>query len=325
MPVNDKIRKPDYNTIRAKINNIIGNGSATDGWGQIVVASTEVDEGTKVSVNEWGRLRYDIINAYKHVFGTVPITAETSESTTVRYSTTFGPNSTTDAPLTQFDSHANLLIANKFTVHSSQSATFNWPRTSTTWPGSYGNTWNSRIQCLVTASWPTANNARHFFNSGGTINFKPLRTLGSLVNAQNNEWALMMDRIGTRIFGGNVPSSGTSPLDGKNYYRCTSTAQVWTSETGSTPYGSNVFRISARTPGVANNSTGTAASVEFLVEWIDGYIDPGPGGPPYTIDAVDGTFSLDVSHRYATGVLEPPGTGDFVVVQPTITVGTITP
>lgn len=327
MPVNDKIRKPDYNDIRSKISNVIGTGSSNTGWGQAVVASTEVNESTKVTVNEWGRMRYDIINAYKHIYGSTPTTVNPATGNTVRYSNTFVPNTTTDAPVTQYDTYANTIVANRFTVHSSQSATYAWPSTSTTWPGAYGTYWTSKIQCTVTASWPTGTAARHFFNSGGQIRFSSSRTGGSSTS-QNVSWTSILNSAGTRQFGGNNPAAGVSPSDGQNYFRCTSTYQVWSSVFGSSPYGSNNFRISARTPGIGNNTSGSAATVEFLIEWIDNYVDPGqhPSNPqPDTIDSVDGTFSLSVSHLYATGVLEPPGTGNFTVTQPTITVGAITP
>lgn len=324
MPVNDKIRKPDYNDIRAKLANVIETGSGTSGWGQIMVASTDVDESKKVSVNEWGRMRYDIINAYKHIYGTTPTAVSPAEGNTVRYSNTFGPNTTTDAPVTQFDTYANTIIANRFTVHSSQSATYSWPTASTTWPGPYGSIWNTKIQCVVTVSWPTAAAARHFFNSGGLIRFSSSRSGGSAIG-QNTSWTSILSAAGMQSFGGNTPSAGVSPQDGGNYYRCTSTYQTWYSTSGSSPYGANVYRISARTPGIANNTTGTAATVEFLVEWIDNYVDPGPEPSPPPGDQVDGTMSLSVSHLYATGVLEPPGTGNFTVTQPSISIGTIGP
>jgi len=87
---------------------------------------------------------------------------------------------------------------------------------------------------------------------------------------------------------------------------------------------------------VVDNSNGTAATIEFLVEFIDNYVDPGtviqPGEsvprdpadfPPG--DAVDGTFTVSVSHLYATGILEPTGTGSFLVEQPTITLSAVAP
>jgi hypothetical protein len=321
MAVNDIIKEADYNSIRNKIANVVGAGSANSGWGQTVISSA-VGVGNTVSVNEWGRLRFDIINAYKHIFGTTPTTAQPALGNTVRYSNTFGPNNTTDAPVTQYDAYANTIVSNRFTVDPSQSATFSWPVTSTSWPGIYGNFWTAGLQCTATVSWPTAEAARFFFNSGGEIRFAAARVGGSTTQ-QCLAWTSLLSTVGTQAFGANKPGTGTSPANGQNWYRLTNTYQQWYSLASSTPYGGNSYRISARTPAVANNSAGTATTIEFLIEMIDNYIDPGnyPLDTPNTIDAVDGTFSVSVSHLYATGILEPTGTGNFTIVQPSINVG----
>jgi hypothetical protein len=115
MPVNDTIKETDYNSIRNKIVNIIGAGSADSGWGQTLV-STAVAVGNPVTINEWGRLRFDIVNAYKHIFGTTPTTAQPSTGNTIRYSNTFVPDNVSDAPVTQYDTYANTIINNRFTV-----------------------------------------------------------------------------------------------------------------------------------------------------------------------------------------------------------------
>jgi hypothetical protein len=139
-------------------------------------------------------------------------------------------------------------------------------------------------------------------------------------------------------------------MNGQNWYRLTSSFQEWYTTSSSTPYGSNNYKIYARTPSVADNSGGAAASAEFLIEFNDGYVDPGvapgssfPTGTPVGSgtagggvqtatpadfppgDSVDGTFTTSVSYLYATGVLEPPGTGNFTVTQPSITFGGIAP
>lgn len=350
MPVNDKIRVPDYNDIRNKVVNVLGTGSGNSGYGQSV-RSSAVSESSRVTVNEWGNLRWDIINVWRHIYGSNPTIVLPAEGNTVRYDTDFAPsaNMALEAPVTQYDTYANLLIANRFTVHPSQSATFAWTPTSTTWPGLYGNSWNSRIQCTITATWTTAERARHFFNSGGEIRFSASRTGGSSTT-QNTSWTNILFSAGTQAFGAVKPNAGVDPNDGTNYFRCSSTYQVWYSISGSSPYGSNSYRISARTPSVLDNSNGTASTVEFLVEFIDNYVDPGvapgssfPFGTPSGAgtagggvqtatpadfppdDAVDGTFTISASHLYSTGVLEPTGAGNFVVEQPTITLGAIAP
>jgi hypothetical protein len=348
MPVNDKITQADYNSIRAKLASVIGTGSGNSGWGQAMV-STDVNVRSSVTINEWGRLRFDIINAHKHIFGSVPTTSQPRLGNTIRYSNTFVPDNSSDAPITQYDTYANSIISNRFTVHSSQSGTTAAGSMATTWPGVYGADWTARLRGTITVSWPSANAARHFFNSGGELRFASSRSGGSSTQ-QNTAWNSLLTSAGTRTFSATAPGTGTSPMNGQNWYRLTSSFQEWYTISSSTPYGSNNYKIYARTPSVANNSSGAAASAEFLIEFNDGYVDPGvapgssfPTGTPVGSgtagggvqtatpadfppgDSVDGTFTTAVSYLYATGVLEPPGTGNFTVTQPSITFGGIAP
>lgn len=308
MAVNDKISQAEYNSIRTKLINVIGPGSANFGWGQRTVSSP-VAEGNPVTINEWANLGYDIVNAYKHIYGSNPVLASAAEGGTIRYSTTFTP-STSDSPVTQFDTFANTIISNRFIVHSTQSYTTNNGLVSQTWPGTLGTQWNEKIQCIVSVTFTSATQARYFFNSGGLIRFSSTQSGGSGY-AQNTSWQNLLTTVGIVSFGG-----GTS---GTNFYNCTTTPGVSSATTGSTPYSANVFRVSASTPEVANNSAGTAKTVQFLVEWLDSHVGKG-GGP----DRVDGTFSLSVSTLTATGNLIPVSMGSFIVEPPTVTINPIT-
>ena len=63
--VNDKILTADYNSIRDKIVAVLGNGSGNFGYGQQArIQSTAVSADSRVTVNEWANLRFDVINAY---------------------------------------------------------------------------------------------------------------------------------------------------------------------------------------------------------------------------------------------------------------------
>jgi hypothetical protein len=188
----------------------------------------------------------------------------------------------------------------------------------------------------VTVSFSSANNARAFFNSGGELRFTSSRSGGtaSPTNTanvgwrQNESWTNFLATVNP-VFGGNKPGTGVDPNNGANFYRLSSTFGQFYSATASSPYGANSFRVSARTPSVADNSTGTASSIEFYFEWIDAYTNPVPGGglpassfPPG--DGVDGTISLSCTTLEATGVLVPAGTGNFTVQSPSVTIGAIT-
>jgi hypothetical protein len=309
MTVNSIIREADYNNIRNKLIAIIGSGSGNSGWGQPIVSSAVV-EGNRVSINDWGRLRFDLINAWTHIYGSAPSAVQVFEGNTIR-------SSVVDAPYTTYDSITDTIIANRFTVHSSQSAIEAGAAATRT------ASWSTTVSCTVSVSFPSATAARYFFNSGGQIRIASSRSGGAVV-AQNTSWTAILDSAGTQSFGGNNPGTGTSPNNGQNWYRLTNSYQQWFIASGSSPYGANNYRIFARCP-VPDNSAGTASSAEFLVQFTDGYFDPGPNVPenPAPGDLVDGTLSVSVSSLYATGILVPSGTGNFTVTRPTITVGVI--
>ena len=321
MAVNDKIFKADYNNIRNKVVGVLGvTTSGNSGYGQ-PVRSAAVSESDKVTINEWGNLYYDIVNCYVHQTGAAPGSPSSAvENATIAYRST--------QPNYQYDDYANVIVANKFTVAGSQSFTTAYGTTSQTWPGIYGSYWNTLIQCTITATWPTAAAARYFFNSGGEIRFSSSLT-GSTANAQTIGWSSLLTAAGTKAFGGNKPGTGTSPSDNTNFYRLTNAYSIWTSSTGSGAYTSNIWRIQARS-NVLNNTAGGATQIEFLVQWVDGYIDydigrsgPGQFTPPG--DEVYGTVNLSVSTLAAIGTLVPSGAGAFAVTQPTITLGGIAP
>jgi hypothetical protein len=342
MPVNDIITQAEYNNIRNKVVGVLGTGSGNSGYGQ-PLNSSAVALGTRVTINEYANLRFDIINAWVHQAGSAPTTVTVAEGNTIRFSAV-------DAPVTTYDALANTLIANRFNVGAGQSAVAvpaSSPR-SRTYTGVGADFWNASISCTIDVQWPSANAARFFFNSGGQIRITSSRSGGS-ATTQNTQWTSILSSAGTQSFGGNNPGTGTSPMDGQNWYRLTNSFQTYYTLAGSSPYGSNSYNLQARVTDTANNSGGAAANSQFRVLLIDNYVDPGvaagstffpgfvppsPGGggsgqqtatpadfPPD--DKVDGIFTIAASLVFATGVLVPSGFGNFTVTQPTVTFGTI--
>jgi hypothetical protein len=320
MPVNDTITQAEYNNIRNKVIGVLGTGAGNTGYGQNLNSSA-VALGNRVTINEYANLRLDIINAWVHQAGSAPTAVSVAVGNTVRFSAV-------DSPITTYDTLADTLITNRFNLGAGQSA-IAVPASSPvsrTWTGTGGDYWTSSISCTIDVQWPSANQARFFFNSGGQIRITSTRSGGSLGTSQNTSWTNILNSAGTQSFGGNNPGTGTSPLDGQNWYRLTNSFQQYYILSGSSPYGSNSYRLSARATDTANNSSGAAANSQFLVQFVDNYVDPGNSGlgdSPDTIDAVDGTFSIAVSLVYATGVLVPSGFGNFTVTQPTVTFGPI--
>lgn len=212
---------------------------------------------------------------------------------------------------------------NRFRLHSSRSILANKGGASIDFPGGLGTSWNSTLSTTITVTFTTATQARYFFNSGGEIRFSTSRS-GGTATSQNQSWTNILNNASAAVpsFGAIKPATGLTPSNGQNFYRLSGSYTVWYTISGSSPYGSNTFRISARCPGVTNNSTGTARTIEFLLEYVDSYTDPGPGGPPFTDDLVNGTFNVAVTTLEATGALTPPALGTVTVETPTVTYGT---
>lgn len=305
------ISQAEYNTIRNKVISVLGTGSGNSGYGQTVL-STAVVEGNTVSINEWGKLKYDISNAWTHLYGTAPTLSA------VYLGNTIIGNAFT-SPYGQYDTYANVLVSNRMnSPGAGQYITRSAPPSPRTevWNTGYGSPWVSRLSALISVSWSTSDAARYFFNSGGEIRFTSGRTGGS-GTPQNNAWTQILTNAGMVRFGGAYPG----PLSGSgiNFYTLTSAFQTYFSVDTSSPYSANVFRISARTPGVTNTNGG-ASAMEFLVEWIDNHIGTS-GGP----DAADGTVNLYATTLEATGILQPSGTGNFTIEGPVISMGAVIP
>jgi hypothetical protein len=290
MPANDKILVTDYNSIRNKVVGVLGTGSGSSGYGQ-VVSSSAVSLSSRITVNEYAALRNDIINAYRHIFGVTPNLNQPVEGNTVRFipigtiTTEFGVAefgesefnletlADADSPFPQYAFIADDIVANRFTIHPSRSKTESkGSQSRSDWTGGF---WNNRLSCTITVSFTTATQARYFFNSGGQIRFESSRSGGNTSRSQNISWSSLLSAAGVQRFGGQLPTTGFSPMNGQNFYRLTNSYQTWYTISASSPYTNNVYRIQARS-NVTNNSSGTASSVDFLVEWIDGYVDPGP-------------------------------------------------
>ena len=319
--VNSKILKIDYNTIRDKVVAVLGSGSGNIGWGQQArIQSTAVGDDSKVTINEWANLRYDVINAYKHIFGSNPTTAVVSEGQTIRYTSSFTPDTgTLDVPQLQYDTWADTISTNRFTVAAGESATTGVISSSRT------SSWSSQCQCTIQVYWTNANDARYWFNSGGQIRISASRSGGG-AQPQNTSWTSLLSSAGTRSFGAAVPGIGTTPNDGTNWYRTNNSFQTYYTATASSPYGSNNYQLQARCVDQPSNSSGAAFQLEIRVLFTDGYVDPGQyplnPSPDYT-DVVDGTLTVNASSLYATGIMVP-SSQIFTVTPPIIAVSAVT-
>jgi len=291
-----RIHSLDYNSIRNKAVQILGNGSGTSGYGQLL-SSSPVAPGNIITAAQWQDLRNDVINIKLHQEGNVPTLSQVVQGTAIIFGES-QPNREFDRILDQsFSARFNIGIGRSIVSSAiSQSRT---------------GSWSVQSQCVATATFNSADSARFFFNSGGKLRFTSTRT-GGTTSAQNNAWTNVLGAAGTQQFTGN-------PADVENFYSLTDSYKIIYNRSLSTPYSSNFYRIESKS-NVSNNSTGTATVLDFRITWRDNYVDPFPAAPPP--DLVDGTLTIVIEEFKATGSLIP--SGFFTIASPTYSITSIT-
>ena len=299
MPVGDKIRTVDYNSVQTKVANILGTGSASLGYGQ-PVQSSQVTTSDKVSVNEWGTLRNDIINIYRHQNNTIPNTTilpETVVDASIRYNTG-------DAPVTVWDTLATTLQNNR--VNALPIGRFG--TTLTAAGAAQTVSWNATAQVDITFEWNSTTEARHFFNSGGRLRIASGFT-PSLGTSQNTAWQTLISTVGTREWGGFFPDTSTSGTDGRNWHKSDSTFRQFYTATASSPYGSNTYSLLAR-------KSNEYVYIRILL--TDAYTDPPAGDPdnPPPGDLVQGDLNVNTSITYPTGAMTGLGLTSWAEYRP---------
>jgi hypothetical protein len=307
LPVaNALVRIAEYNVLRTQVSNILGPGTGTSGYGQIL-NSIQIPAGRLVSAADWERLKFDILSILLHQEGVTPNLITMLEGRVISAATSEAPAVYTAAAVN--------IGTNKFNLAAGQFVTESRGTISRTWDSttSPATSWRVSISTTTTVSFNTADEARFFFNSGSKIRFSSSRT-GGTDSAQNSSWTSLLNTAGTQSFGANVPEA-------VNFYTLTNVDQFWYTVSASSPYTTNRFRIAARC-NITNNTNGGATSITFTATWEDRYNDPGPPAPG---DLVNGTIDLFVSQTRASGGLYPNLTpGSFSIASPTYSLGTIT-
>jgi hypothetical protein len=294
-----------YNNIRSNAEQILGTGSGSSGYGQ-VLTSPIVADGNIITAAQWQSLRNDIISIRLHQDGNIPTITDIVKGTPIR----FGP----EHPNTQWISILDQAFSNRFNIGIGRSILTAPPNSSTSRTGS----WSTQSQCTLTVTFDTSEQARFFFNSGGKIRFTSTRT-GGAPTAQNNAWSNILNTVGTYEFTGNTSTA-------ENFYTLTTSYRTVLNRTLTTPYSANFYRIEAKAN--VNNSTGIARILDFRITWRDAYIDPDIlAGRPSDLavppgDVVDGTLSIVVEELKAFGNLTP--SGSFNISSPIYDITSIT-
>lgn len=295
MTTGSEITAAGLKTIQDKAELLLGVGVASRGYGQTVL-SADYSPGTIITKAQWDALRFDIVNIRLHQDGSIPAIVQVNTGDLI----TFGPGS----PNSSYNALLETAIANRFNLGPGQSAA------STIDTKTYTSGWSTSASTVLTATFANANQARYFFNSGGKIRITSSR-VGGTSTVQNSYWTSLLNSLGTKEFGAVTPDSAV------NFYTLTNSYQTFFQSFSTYVYASNSYRLEAKC-NVANNSSGTATSIDIRVSLNDAYVDLGLPPPG---DLVDGTLTIGFEELKAAGAMAPEGS--FSITSPTYSVSAI--
>lgn len=294
--VGNDILSTDINALQTKASEVLGPGSGTYGYGQSL-NSSPVSSGQQIAKSDFDAIRFDIVNILVHQTGSTPSAALAQNNIPVRAGA--------GDPINNYDSLLITARSNRFNVEASQQ-TLSAIATKT-----YSSAWSTSAEAVLTLTFSTATQARYFFNSGGKIRMRAERT-GGTSSQQNNAWTNLLDSVGDQTFG----ADNDSPI---GFYELTNSYETFYTLSASTPYSANNYTLSAKC-NVANNSTGTATTVDIKIALNDTYVDAGPPAPG---DSVDGNLEFVTEELKASGILQPT-LASWVMASPTYSMSNIT-
>jgi len=258
----------DYNgfvstNVGANINNVWGTGSGDAGWGQTAL-STVSAAGT-VTATQWAGLVNNLSS-----MGT-----QTSTSITARSAPTVG---NTINILSALATDLTNCTTNRGNAAASGT-------TSTTWTGNTAKTaattaagggWT--ITFTHTVTFPSADQARYFWNAGGLIKLSMSKT--STGTDKDPDWNAFVGTVGTLYLSGRI-NSAAQTIAGQSY-------------TGFTRIGgTGTPSIQPTTTGWYNLTAGAGATTMFKLY---------EGVSPYTSDYIQITAAKDAGSTAVTFV-----------------------
>lgn len=269
----DKVSASSYNNIRNTFINYLSTGSGQIGYGQ-TPASSAKSVGQKITQADWAALSTDISKMAAHQGTTVTLPSFTSGT------------KISAAKANDLQTAANAVVQ-PGVIYNLAAGQFSDELLVPLGESQRTANWNATVRHFFTVTFADANQARYFFNSGGTIRITPTFSK-SVADAINNDWDTLVNGIGTVVFsytGTGVTGSGTG--SGIGFYDLTNGAQqIFTR--GATTYTVNDYTINAYC-NAANNVSGGANVIYFECYFRD---DKGPN--PNFDEVVQGTLTNQV-------------------------------
>jgi hypothetical protein len=199
------IEATDYNgfaanTANANVNDIWGTGSGDKGWGQTSTLATVTAGGT-VTAAQWADLNSRISS----------IGSQTNTAVTARTSPTAGQ---TISVLSNINTDLAALTTNRGNTNALSPIVRTWTgniaKTSAT--GSGASPWT--ITWTHTITFPSAAQARYFWNAGGLIQMD-MSKLSNVTDA-DGDWNAFVAQVGSLVLSGRV-NGAAQVIDGTTY------------------------------------------------------------------------------------------------------------
>jgi hypothetical protein len=276
------IRAIDYNTVQSNINKILGLGVVDFGYGQSLYSS-QVSTGDTVQAQDWAKLKLDMLAIASHQ-GT-----QSNPLITALPTVTSGAE-IQDTDATAFENAVPFLTTNRFLLAEFSDELFS-PNISQVRTTVWGAPAKPTVRHSFTLDFGNSNNARHFFNSGGTIRFSG-SFVGATATPRNLAWTNLLSSMGAVAYGYNGATASSGTGNGIGFYSLTNVAQTVYTKMGTVGYylyNANDYTITMSCD-VANNNTGTARYIYVSVYFNDD-----------STEVIDGTLTHTVSVRRASG------------------------
>lgn len=296
---NTQIIANDYNVIQSKIALVLGSGSGNKGYGQ-TLSSSQVGQYSKITVAQWANLRNDIARARQHQTGVTLGNIAPEDPGYIAGSNLPIPTAAKQVRESWRAAYLSMATDADTNYLTAPPPVGQASRSDLVTPQIRNTVWNGTIIQTVQITWPTADEARYFFNTGSQIEFSADRSGGS-AGLKNGTWTAMLAGMGVIAMNyTQTTCTGTGVTSSLGFYDLTTTNNlIFEKDAPSGYYAANKYYIYARVNDTGANRRILYFDINFGDDSVPPVSTPDPG---FEIDEnVDGTLTSTVQVYRASG------------------------
>ena len=288
----DIIAAADFNAFANQLDLVYGVGFGDSGYGQTTFSLSTIAVDDKIQSAEWSALINAAEVCSQHQTSVIdpnmPLIGQVAVNEIIEAHESSPPTSDPS----DINSSLDTLTTNRLTADAGSTTLFSNFLISTR-----GVSWSVGLEHIFTMVFPTVDDARHFFNSGGEIRMRGSRS-GGAGTPQNADWTALLSSLGAGVvFSANTTAAPVGTPAAIGYFQLTISFQQIFTVTGSGAYAANDVTIFARTQDGPQGPNGdTGRFLEFRVEYNDDHTN-------VFFDTVDGTITSDIDILQATTFL----------------------